>query len=176
MLNLKRPTLNLTADDTVESFHGPYRFLSNFYPCDIRWHGMSFPTLEHAFQAAKCSTDWEREMIRKASTPGQAKRLGRRVNLRSDWEDVKLDIMWRLLCYKFRYEDLKSALLATGDAQLIEGNDWHDYYWGVCNGVGENHLGKLLMRVRKGLRVPLPSNVQKTEDIPYGDGYGSGDE
>ena len=83
----------------------------------------------------------------------EAKRLGRRVRLRSDWEQVKYDVMLDVVRAKFnQHPDLAQKLLATGDEELVEGNDWGDTYWGVCNGRGKNMLGKILMRVRAELR------------------------
>ena len=85
--------------------------------------------------------------------PSEAKRLGRRVRLRSDWEQVKYDVMLDVVRAKFnQHPDLAQKLLATGDEELVEGNDWGDTYWGVCNGRGKNMLGKILMRVRAELR------------------------
>jgi ribA/ribD-fused uncharacterized protein len=83
---------------------------------------------------------------------GQSKKLGKRVELRPDWEDVKIDIMRQVLKSKFTQNpELKAQLIATGDAELIEGNNWNDRFWGVCRGKGQNHLGKLLMEVRAEL-------------------------
>lgn len=132
----------------IDSFSGKYRFLSNFYPAKVSLDGWDFPTVEHAFQAAKTLDSNKRRQIQQAASPGDAKRLGRTVNLRADWEDVKIDVMRQLLRRKFADPFLLSQLLATGTEELIEGNWWRDTFWGVCNGVGENHLGKLLMEIR----------------------------
>lgn len=84
---------------------------------------------------------------------GEAKKLGRTVVLRPDWNEVKVSIMRNVLALKFRQNpDLREKLLATGEAELIEGNHWKDTFWGVCNGVGENWLGKLLMELREELK------------------------
>jgi ribA/ribD-fused uncharacterized protein len=72
--------------------------------------------------------------------------------MRDDWNDIKIDVMRDLLQEKFSDDDLRELLLATGDAELIEGNTWNDYFWGVCLGEGQNWLGKLLMEVRKELK------------------------
>jgi predicted NAD-dependent protein-ADP-ribosyltransferase YbiA (DUF1768 family) len=85
-------------------------------------------------------------------TPSQAKWEGRKIPIRKDWEDVKLDVMESLLRVKFADLELKQLLLATGTAKLIEGNFWGDTYWGVCAGIGRNNLGKLLMKIRDELR------------------------
>ena len=92
------------------------------------------------------------EILRILSCP-EAKRLGGRIPIRYDWESVKLDVMETLLRDKFtRHADLRILLLDTGDRELVEGNTWDDRFWGVCEGVGENHLGRLLMKIRAELR------------------------
>lgn len=133
----------------IKAFDGEFRFLSNFYPCVI-WHdGIKYPTLEHAFQAAKTTDFAERWRISQLPTPGQAKRAGRSVTLRPDWLQVRRMVMQELLIQKFILNsELRKKLKDTGRAQLVEGNTWGDTYWGVCRGVGENHLGKLLMAIR----------------------------
>ena len=143
--------------EVIDSFIGEYDFLSNFYfPCDILFEGKLYPSTEHAFQAAKTLDSAEREKIRRANTPGIAKRLGRspkEITMRPDCESIKTNVMLQVLRVKFAHEDLKQKLLATGDAKLVEGNLWGDTCWGVCNGVGENRLGILLMQVRDELRA-----------------------
>lgn len=138
----------------ITSFRGSFSFLSNFYPCSIHYEGILYPSVEHAHQAAKSLDPAVRKKFLnpgRRGGAGAAKRLGRQVVLRADWEEVKLGIMLTLLRQKFRTGELRHALLATGDAELIEGNTWFDFYWGVCNGRGDNHLGKLLMQVRDEL-------------------------
>lgn len=136
----------------IDSFRGKYRFLSNFYPCSIEYQENIYPSVEHAFQAAKTlDLDWQ-EKIYFAPYPVDAKRLGRKAPLREDWEDVKIGVMRNFLRQKFSTFELKSKLLATGDEQLIEGNWWGDIFWGICEGRGENNLGKLLMEIREEIR------------------------
>lgn len=109
--------------------------------------------MEHAYQAAKTFDPHMRETIASANTPAEAKRLARKVVLRHDWSDVKLSIMEELLRLKFaRGSDLAQQLLNTGDQELVEVNWWNDTFWGVCNGRGANHLGKLLMKIREELK------------------------
>lgn len=137
----------------ISSFTGKYRFLSNFHLHYVEGeHRLMFPTNEHAYQAAK--TDDLRSMleIQRCITPGQAKKLGRSVKLRDNWDDIKLDIMLGLIRKKFADPALRAQLLATGGEQLVEGNIWNDTYWGVCADKGENHLGVLLMEVRAEIR------------------------
>lgn len=137
----------------ITEFGGGYRFLSNFYPADVWLDYELYPSVEHAYQAAKTSDLDQRKVIRDLKTPGDAKRLGRRIPLREDWEDVKLQIMYNLVWRKFKHHpELGQKLLGTGDVQLVEGNRWGDTFWGTCLGKGENHLGKILMMVRYELR------------------------
>ena len=107
-----------------------------------------YPTLEHIYQASKTDDLALRRDIARAGTPGKAKRMGHTVPLRPDWDRVKLKAMHELLWIKFCDPELRAKLLATGDAMLVEANDWGDTYWGQCNGVGQNWLGVLLMLVR----------------------------
>lgn len=138
----------------ITSFHGDYFFLSNFSPVpDGVWYeSMLFPTVEHAYQAAKTHNQEWRNVISSAATPGIAKKLGRKLILRADWEQVKLEVMESLLREKFSNPELRRQLLDTRDEVLIEGNDWGDTFWGICEGFGDNHLGRLLMKLRKEMR------------------------
>lgn len=139
----------------IDRFVDEYAFLSNFYHSYIEFLGYTYPTVEHAYQAAKStdSNDWEIMSI--VDTPGKAKRLGRVFTLREDWENVKEEIMYACLIKKFEDADLCQKLLDTGEAELIEGNNWGDTYWGVDKnyGGGKNRLGELLMKLREELRV-----------------------
>ena len=142
----------------VERFFGEHRFLSNFHqghPFD--WQGKRWTTAEHAYQAAKCRHAHDAEAIRLLPTPGEAKRAGRTVALRPDWEDRKLGVMEDILECKFTAPVLREKRLATGNAPLIEGNRWNDTYWGVCRGRGENRLGRLLMSLRENLAQQSPA-------------------
>ena len=138
----------------IDCFDKEWAFLSNFYWNEIEFEGITYPTNEHFFQAMKTLDIEERYAIANCRTPGQAKRMGRRVALRSDWEEVKEDIMFLGLCLKFADGQLADWLLETGDEELVEGTTWHDNEWGNCSCPkcqhieGKNKLGKLLMRVR----------------------------
>lgn len=137
----------------INTFKGPHFFLSNFFtPAPVVLDGERYATTEHAYQAAKTLDQEERAAIRHASTAGQAKKLGKRVTLRSDWASVKDEVMLDLCRQKFREPELRKLLLDTGEQELVEGNYWNDVYWGVCNGVGENKLGKTLMQIRDEIR------------------------
>ena len=146
---------------SITSFRGDYRFLSNFYPAEVRMSGMEYPTVEHAFQAAKTKDPNLRWKVRAAGTPGEAKRMGKNLELRPDWEEIKLEVMLALVRYKFTHHpELAEKLLTTGNVTLVEGNDWGDTFWGACRKgfhgqaqlEGQNHLGLILMKVRDELR------------------------
>lgn len=136
----------------ITSFRGNYFFLSNFYPCSISYDSFTFSCVEAAFQAAKCAN---REDMSQFQTLGaaEAKKLGRRISLRQDWDSVKVEIMRDLLHLKFSSIELAQMLLSTGSEILQEGNTWNDTFWGVNahTGQGRNVLGKLLMEVRAEL-------------------------
>ncbi len=133
----------------IDSFSGPYRFLSNFSPSTLNYEGVSYPTVEHAFQAAKTLDLSKRIEVSLLETPGQAKRAGRALELRGDWDGIRNGVMRDLLLLKFAPGTMRAAMLvSTDDRELIEGNTWGDTYWGVCGGRGKNMLGKLLMEVR----------------------------
>lgn len=137
----------------IASFDREHRFLSNFWPAPVTYEGVTYRTVEHAYQAAKTLNLRDRVTIQHEYNPAQAKRLGRTVQLRTDWNDIRIGVMAELLIQKFtNNEPLRELLLATGDAELIEGNYWGDTFWGVCRGKGENNLGKLLMAVREHYR------------------------
>lgn len=138
--------------NTIQFFTGKYRFLSNFYPASVIWSGWLYPTVEHAYQAAKMASIKDRMNIRRLPTPGQAKRYARNHPMRQDWDGIKLDAMRSLLRQKFDDPQLRTKLIATYPFKLQEGNNWGDTFWGVCDGKGDNHLGKILMLVRKELR------------------------
>jgi ribA/ribD-fused uncharacterized protein len=136
----------------INSFRDDFFFLSNFYLCDIIFNGLKFGSSEAAFQAQKC-IDPKDQLPFTTMTPGQAKKYGRKVELRKDWEEVKVGIMRDIVKAKFDQDPiLKEKLIDTGDVQLIEGNKWHDYFWGVCNGKGKNTLGIILMDLRKAYK------------------------
>lgn len=138
--------------ETIDRFDGGYRWLSNFWPSPVRW-GLLFPTVEHAYQAAKAADPAVRRQFLACVTPGEAKRLGRRVAARPDWDSVRVRVMDHLLRQKFAPgTELAWRLQLTGDAVLAEGNNWGDTFWGQVNGVGQNQLGRLLMAWRAVLR------------------------
>ena len=137
----------------IDSFTGEYHFLSNFYPAKVVFEGNVYASSEHAYQAAKATNSKDRAMFREGIKAGQAKRLGKKIKLRSDWESVKLSIMESIVRDKFtRHSDLKERLIATGDAELVEGNNFGDTVWGKVDGKGQNLLGRILMKIREELK------------------------
>lgn len=162
----------------IDSFRGEYRFLSNFYPCLLTFDDRIYRSVEHAFQASKTLNEQCRAEIQAAGSPAAAKGLGRRAPLRPYWDALRVPQMKLLLLGKFQYPDLAEKLLATGNAELVEGNTWGDTYWGAIDmtrqgaeemkvpiwdkympGIGSderryrylaghNFLGRLLMEVR----------------------------
>lgn len=144
----------------INSFRDEYYFLSNFYECSVTYNGLTYKNNEAAFQAQKCITMNERFKFINLNA-SEAKKLGRRVVLRKDWEDIKIKVMTAIVKAKFEQnEDLQKKLLATEDAYLEEGNTWGDRIWGTVNGVGANNLGRILMNVRKELQLELDRDVE----------------
>jgi len=155
----------------IDDFRGPYRWLSNVHVCDVELDEVMYDSVEYAFQAAKSLDEKERELIRTAPSWQRAKRMaGPRgvISLRPDWEEVGEDglrgkdrVMLHLLVDKYtRHPHLGARLVRTGKALLIEGNTWHDNWWGDCHCAkcsripGKNMLGRLTMQVREALAQP----------------------
>lgn len=139
---------------TIAAFNGEFRWLSNFWPVSLTCaDGITYPSSEHAYMASKTLDTDIRRQVAALKTAGDAKRFGRKIKLRPDWEEVKRNEMLSVLRLKFKDPLLRIKLINTGDARLIEGNTWGDTYWGVCNGQGQNVLGQLLMLVRDEIRT-----------------------
>lgn len=156
LITLKEAIIDELSIHGITRFTEKYHWLSNFsyLQTPIVEDGISYSTVEHYFQAMKSLDPVERALVADLKTPGESKRRGRRLKLRADWEDIKEEVMYTALKYKFNDPKLKDLLLATGDRLLVEGN-WHnDTYWGVCltKHIGSNRLGALLMRLRDELR------------------------
>ena len=143
----------------INSFAGEYAFLSNMYPCKIIYKELEFPSSEHLYQWLKIPNtqegQWWRDKIREAVHGKVAKKLANnpkcpKVDKFYEFDHIKLDRMKLAVYLKFtQNEDLAELLRETGDEELIEGNTWNDTFWGVCNGIGQNHLGKILMKMRE---------------------------
>jgi len=132
----------------IDSFNAEYRFLSNFWYVNIEFEGRVYRSVEHAYVAAKTLDLEVREIIQKIEKVSDVKRYGRSIELRKDWEEVKLDYMEEFIRQKFENPELRKKLIDTAGYELIEGNTWGDTFWGVCKGVGKNNLGKILMKIR----------------------------
>ena len=134
----------------IRGFFKQYRFLSNFHMAPVEYNGIRYTNNEAAFQAQKCP---ERAIEFASLDPSSAKRLGRHVKLRPDWEDVKESIMYDIVWAKFTQNDiLREQLLKTGYARLFEENTWGDTTWGTVNQKGQNLLGIILEDVRDEFR------------------------
>jgi len=138
----------------INRFENEYAFLSNFYETPVMYNNILWRTSEHAYQAAKTDDPIAITEIANCRTPGQAKRLGQKVKLKSDWDKIKIGVMKEIISNKFKNINLIDKLMETLGMPLIEGNHWHDNFWGDCNCSkcknikGQNHLGKILMSLR----------------------------
>lgn len=151
----------------IDKFENENEFLSNFYPAEVTFGGLKFKTLEHAFVAAKTTLMPMRFEISAIETPEEVKKFGKGLQLRPDWEEVKVGIMYGLVNTKFHEPKLRELLLATGEEELVEGNTWHDNFWGSCvckkcGNKGQNQLGKTLMKVRRELQPNSVDFLPKT--------------
>ena len=145
----------------IDDFRGQYAFLSNFSFSLIERRGIRYMTVEHAFQAAKTRSRAEKQMIAALRKAREAKEVGNAVQLRPDWEKVKVKIMRNIVRQKFSQTPaLIHRLIATYPARLVEGNTWNDTFWGVCRGKGKNWLGIILMEIREELMEQFPNLVR----------------
>ena len=136
--------------EPIDRFQGEYRWLSNFWPCEVEFEGIIFPSVEHAYQAVKSHSMRQRMKFLKL-TAGQAKRqYVLKSQLTPYWEARKTHVMWKLLKSKFlENDDLLAKLKSTKGRELIEGNTWGDTFWGQVDGKGDNNLGKMIMMIRE---------------------------
>jgi ribA/ribD-fused uncharacterized protein len=148
----KQPQLPQVIHTVIDRFSGEFGFLSNFYEASLWVDGDRHPTVEHAYQAAKSNDPETKKLIREARSPYVAKRLGQAVQLPADWDTKKVSVMRTLVKEKFKNPLLRSLLMATESATLVENNTWGDKFWGVCGGVGQNWLGRILEEVRDECR------------------------
>lgn len=134
--------------NSIKGFFGDYRWLSNFEECKVFYEGLEYPSSENAYQAAK-SLDAEVKLQFSRLSPSQSKKISKSIDIRPDWEQIKRDVMFQICLDKFtRNPELGTKLIETGDKYLEETNHWKDTFWGVCDGIGQNHLGKILMQIR----------------------------
>lgn len=155
---LKRLTAKTDAE-TVSGFFGEHRWLSNFWLNPISMNGFTAPSAEHHYQAAKAETDEDRALILSLASPGDAKRAGAELGEPTGWRTRRRDIMLDVTRAKYADAELARLLLNTGDRMIIEANDWHDIFWGMCtcsdHGYGGNVLGRIIMKVRTEKRQQL---------------------
>lgn len=142
----------------ITQFRGAYNFLSNFYHCNITYEGLPYDSVETAYQASKTSNMEIRKRFSRI-TAKEAKQWGKQLELREDWDNLKVGIMVELVYLKFSQPYLKKKLLSTGDMIIEEHNHWRDNFWGIYNNKGENILGKILMATRDILREEENKNV-----------------
>lgn len=135
--------------DRIKSFKGENAFLSNYHPCALLVQGINYPTLEHAYQAAKVLDRLDKVKISIAETPSRAKRLIRDMQTKPNWNSQSLHTMENLVRIKFLSPSLAYSLMCTGNRSLENHNEYKDSFWGIYEGSGENHLGRILMRVRE---------------------------
>lgn len=147
-------------DRQITDFSEQYSFLSNLYPSPMVIDGRYYQTVEHAFHAAKAKNEEDAKLVRQCESASQAKRLGKQMPVRDNWEEIQLTVMKRLLLVKFcANRQLSKKLLETGDAPIVYSNNDGDWYWGKFQGNGENNIGTLLMQVRDILRAGVSDSV-----------------
>ena len=125
-----------------------YGFMSNMYGYGMKWEGEIYSCSETVYQMMKCEREEDKVKFKKLNG-FEAKRLGRRIKMRSNWNEIKVDMMREILKAKFKDENLMRRLKDI-DEEIVEDNYWNDRYWGVCRGVGKNMLGKLLTEIKEG--------------------------
>ena len=152
--------VNSNPKEKINHFRGNFGCFSNMYSCSVEIEGIVYPSAEHAFVAGKTTDENLRREIATLDAPQKAKAFGKQLLLRPDWEEIQVGWMKTVLLAKFSQNQFfKKRLIDTGTAELIEGNGWHDNFWGscfcsrpACGSSGKNTLGKLLMEVRETLR------------------------
>jgi len=131
-----------------------YAWLSNFYLVDIEYKGIIYPSVEHAFQSAKCENkDWKAKCLDRNIKPGKIKVLAKHVGMIEGWNQLRLEVMKECIRNKFSKDPLRQKLIDTGQEHIQEGNHWYDAFWGVRTdtGEGKNHLGRIIMEIRDEL-------------------------
>ena len=139
----------------ITEFKDEYRWLSNFSPVSIELDEIEYPSVEHAYMSAKSDNEyWKNYCSNKNNTAGEVKRASKTIILVDNWDEIKLSIMEECLMQKFTQEPYMTNLINTKNVEIEEGNRWGDKFWGIClkTNVGENNLGKLIMKIRKELK------------------------
>ena len=167
IVNRQGQRLPEVTDEAIKGFFGEYRFLSNFEvlkkPIYVFSNGVEYIywSSEAAYMSFKSDDPAFKAALEEVPTPGAAKRLGRSVELVSDWSNGVRDMaMYEAVYAKFENNlELKQKLIDTSQKLLVETNNWGDTYWGECAGIGQNNLGKTLMRVRQELMSESINNL-----------------
>lgn len=145
---------NIDYNHVIDNFDGQYEFLSNFYKSPFVFTGIKFFSVEHAFQCYKTIKNEDFNYVYESRNSYEAKKRGKSIKLREDWESVKILIMEKLVFSKFNQNyEIYDKLIKTYPKILIEGNTWGDRFWGICNHSGENMLGRILMKIRDELSL-----------------------
>lgn len=149
----------------IHEFQGEHRWLSNFWPCNVVFDGLVYPTVEHAYQAAKTNDPRIRDYIARLPTPGQAKKFGRTIDISPGWRERRINVMSELIHYKFSdaNPELMDKLINTGTCHIEEGNTWGDRFWGVCGGKGQNRLGAIIMHKRYEITTDRRARVARAQ-------------
>lgn len=148
---MKQAGIVYVNDNEIRGFFDNYRFLSNFHVSPCYYNGNCYMSTEHAFMAQKATNKEDHVYVASATTPQEARKRGKTILLRPDWDDIRIEVMYQVNLSKYQDPLMRRRLQMTGNRYLEETNWWNDKFWGVCNGVGENNLGKVLMRVRETL-------------------------
>lgn len=144
--------------EMIDRFKNEYEWLSNMYPCTVIINmNEVYKSAESAYQASKCAVADDRQLFFDLNGY-QAKRLGKMVKIRNNWNEIRVEEMRTIVTHKFLDRELMEKLIDTYPMELVEGNDWGDTFWGVCRGEGENNLGKILMELREK-SIPLPKKM-----------------
>lgn len=159
------PSLSMDLNPKTKGFSGELSFCSNFYHAEFVYKEIKFPTSEHAYQWSKCKNLEDKNEVLKSTNPVDAKKIGRHAEMVDNWDNVKIQTMYEILKAKFTNLYLAERLIKTENTELIEHNYWKDFYWGVCDGKGENWLGRLLMKIREELKQKKITN--NTNSIKY---------
>lgn len=147
-------------ENNIKGFFGEYRWLSNYHLTPIEYEGITYPSTEHAYQAAKTlDIELRKEFLGLSCKDARLK--GQGLDKRPNWENIKFNVMRDVIYYKFNTNsELKEKLILTGDKYLEETNHWNDIVFGVCEGKGINRLGAILMVCRKQLIKQKMKNLQ----------------
>ena len=145
---LKAAGIVYADDEAIRGFFDQFRFLSNFHVSPCHYNDHCYMSTEHAYMAQKATNREDMVYIATSPNPIEARRRGKTIKLREDWDDIRLDVMYKANLSKYKDPIMRRRLQQTGNRYLEETNWWNDKFWGVCNGQGQNNLGKIIMRVR----------------------------